>query len=461
VSAASQGMPASPEVERFVLGCILLDAQKVFPQVSLQLQPDDFSREDHRRIYQRMCDLYIREEAIDRITVYQELERHKEAKQIGGLSYLVSLDDGLPALPNIDSYVRILKQKSSLRKILWACQNLTNRAMLGDPVEDIVLVGQETFSRIAARGSGRMRVADVPPVSSFGTAEIEYLCYPVLPKGTVVALTGDAGSGKSTLATSWARDVDVPVLFLDRENPITAIRDRLERVRLAPDTPRLRFWGAWCVEEAPMPDAPEVVEWVRLCDRAPLVIVDSLAAFHGGDQNDAGEMRTFMHRCRRLADLGATVIIIHHDGKSETAKDYRGSSDFKASIDCGFHVSNFSDAGGLGTLVLRPFKMRMGVCGEVTYTYADGHCLRRDSAGDDEQTVSAQLIALLRKNPGIAAKPFEDLAAERGLGRNRARAFIHDGVLSGAIRRDTGAKNVKRHSLADPELGSSLPPHPL
>ena len=214
--------------------------------------------------------------------------------------------------------------------------------------------------------------------------------------------------------TAWARDVVVPVLFLDRENPVSVIIDRLDRLGFA-DCPRLRFWGGWLPEEAPLPDSAVITEWVRSCDPRPLVVVDSLVAFHGGDPNDASACRGFMHRCRRLADLGATVVVIHHDGKSETAKDFRGSSDFKAAIDLGFHVSNFGSDGRLDKLVLRPFKQRIQVGAEISYEYAQGRLLRGEAA-ETRQTLSEQLMVLLRLNPGVTARKFEALANERNLG---------------------------------------------
>lgn len=295
----------------------------------------------------------------------------------------------------------------------------------------------------------KLRIVDLPSVRACNGIAIEYLLDPILPKGAVVALTGDSASGKSTLATAWARDAEGPVLFLDRENPLSVIADRLDRLGF-PDSPRLRFWGGWCDQEAPLPDAPAVIEWVKTCGANPLIVVDSLAAFHGGDENSAGEMRTFLNRARLVANTGATVVIIHHNGKSETAKDYRGSSDFKAGIDCGFHVSNFGDDGRLGTLVLRPFKMRMGVCGEISYEYASGRFTRGERE-EARQTINEQLTALLRLNPGVGAKRFEDLAAERGLGRNRARTFLNDGVLSRAIKREAGSGKLKRHYLPGTE----------
>ena len=76
-------------------------------------------------------------------------------------------------------------------------------------------------------------------------------------------------------------------------------------------------------------------------------------------------MRAFMNQCRKLADLGATVAVVHHDGKADSARDYRGSSDFKAAIDGGFHVTNFGENGLLDKLVLRCFKSRFGFAGEL------------------------------------------------------------------------------------------------
>jgi hypothetical protein len=447
-------LPNNLEVERFVLGSILLD-DVAYPTAAAALSLDDFFLEKHRRIWRRMGDIAGRGEHIDRVTIAEELQRHGELGQ-DDLGYLVSLDDGLPRVPNLDSYIRILQDKAARRRVMFACANLSDRcALAGEDIEGIVEAGQNLFAGIGARkGQQYHSISDIPSVRDCGAGEIEYIREPELPKGAVVALTGDSGSGKSTLVTAWGRDAAVPVLFLDRENPLSAIADRLERLGIE-DGPDFLVWGGWLAEEAPQPDAAVVRDWVKTCEPRPLVVVDSLAAFHGGDQNDAGEMRTFMHKCRRLADLGATVVVIHHDGKAETAKDYRGSSDFKAAIDTGFHVSNFSADSLLDKLVLRPFKARFGVVGELSYQYAGGQFIRGD-AGEARQTVSEKLTALLRQYPGVNSKRFADLAIERGMARNQARVFLNDGVLSGAIHRETSLKNLKRYFLAGTEKQNQL-----
>jgi hypothetical protein len=310
MSARELPLPCSIDAERFVLGSILLD--DVMFASAVTLAPDYFSLEKHRRIWRCIGDLHARGERIDRVTVAEELQRHGELEACDGLSYLVSLDDGLPRLPSIDSYIRILAERAAQRRIIFACHNLANRATCGDPSAEIAEQAQELFAGIATgQPSQQYRaVNELPSLRDCGAGAVEYLHEPELVKGSVTALSGDAGSGKSTLATAWSRDAwrnqAIPTLILDRENPLAVICNRLERLGIE-DGPHFRIWGGWLPQEAPQPDAPIVIDWVKLCEPKPLVVVDSLAAFHGGDQNDAGEMRAFMHRCRRLADLGATV----------------------------------------------------------------------------------------------------------------------------------------------------------
>jgi hypothetical protein len=236
-------------------------------------------------------------------------------------------------------------------------------------------------------------------------------------------------------------------LFLDRENPISVVMDRFERLEMS-DGPTLTYWGGWHEMEAPAPGSPIVVDWVKSCEPRPLVIVDSLVAFHGGNENDAGEMRAFMDQCRKLADLGATATVLHHDGKAESAKDYRGSSDFKASVDQAFHVSNYGDDRLLDKMVLRCYKSRFGLTGQLQYRYAGGKCLLDEDRAAVSRTNAEQLTALLRCNPGIHTTAFESLAEKNNVCRNRARDFLNTGVLANEIRMESGGKNKKLYFLA-------------
>ncbi len=140
--ALEKGLPSSLDAERFVLGSVLLDSE-LYLQAAGALEPGDFSLESHRRIFARMAEVQERGEKIDRVTLANELMRHNQLESCGGLSYLVSLDDGLPQLPNVDSYVRIVKEKSVLRRIIMVSQQLMDKALIGEESPDEILSSAE------------------------------------------------------------------------------------------------------------------------------------------------------------------------------------------------------------------------------------------------------------------------------------------------------------------------------
>ena len=154
VNPLEKGLPANLDAERFVLGSILLD-DAMYVQAAGALEADDFTLEKHRRIFRRMGELQERGEKIDRITIANELMKFNELEACDGLTYLVSLDDGLPHIPNLDSYIRIVKDKAILRRIITAAQSMMNRCLLGEEEADEILAGaEETLLRL---GETRVR----------------------------------------------------------------------------------------------------------------------------------------------------------------------------------------------------------------------------------------------------------------------------------------------------------------
>jgi replicative DNA helicase len=140
--AYEKGLPANLDAERFVLGSILLN-DSVYLQVAGAIEPDDFSLEKHRRIFARMKDLYDRSERIDRVTVANELMKQGQLESVDGLSYVVSLDEGLPEIANLESYIRIVKDKATLRKLIFAAQKVINKCLLGEAEPDEILSNAE------------------------------------------------------------------------------------------------------------------------------------------------------------------------------------------------------------------------------------------------------------------------------------------------------------------------------
>src|SRR5215469_12966341 len=140
--AFEKGLPSNPDAERYVLGSILLN-DSAYLQAAGALEPDDFSLEKHRRIFARMKDLYDRGSRIDRITLADELMKQGQLESVDGLSYLISLDDGLPELANIEGYIRIVKDKAILRKLIFSAQSVINRCLIGEEEPYKILAATE------------------------------------------------------------------------------------------------------------------------------------------------------------------------------------------------------------------------------------------------------------------------------------------------------------------------------
>jgi hypothetical protein len=161
----SDGLPVNIDTERFVLGCILLDAEAYLPSVKAALAPIDFSLEKHRIIYRRALDVDHRGQKVDRVTVAEELTRHNELVSVGGLSYLVTLDDGLPQIPRIDSYVEIIKDKSVRRRIIDGADAITKRALIQtEDTRSVIAAAAEFFRGL---GESDQKTETVPSTPTY------------------------------------------------------------------------------------------------------------------------------------------------------------------------------------------------------------------------------------------------------------------------------------------------------
>ncbi len=294
--------------------------------------------------------------------------------------------------------------------------------------------------------------SDIKPMSTFGEAEVNCVIDGLLIEGTLNLITSESGDGKTTLVSEMAYRVSMgqpfagrptskrPVLVLDRENPRAAMLAMFGRLAIS-EHDDFRVWGGWQPEDPPSPDASLILCWIAACDPRPLIILDSLVAFHPGAENDATETRAFLHRLRKLASLGGTVVVLHHVGKSESSRNYRGSSDIPAAIDLGLRISNHSEVSGrLGRLEVKAFKDRFGLFTQTEFTYVDGGFYEVHAA---HETNTDRLIELLKRNPGTQKTAFSDLAKAAGLGRNRAKNFLESFARRGAIHVETGAHNAR------------------
>ena len=108
--------PHDLEAEQAILGSMLTDRDAVISAIET-LKDEDFYREDNKAIYRSILNLYNRSEPIDIITVKAELESIGQFEKIGGLEYLAELPDRVPTTANANKYIKIVEEKSCIKKI--------------------------------------------------------------------------------------------------------------------------------------------------------------------------------------------------------------------------------------------------------------------------------------------------------------------------------------------------------
>lgn len=156
MAAVERIPPQNLEAEQSVLGAVLLDREAA-ERCSELLKPEDFYREPHRRIFAAVVELVARREAVDVITVAEELGRAGHLEAVGGLTYLSDLTAAVPATANAPHYARIVADKAVLRELLRAASEIAESVYAGDEDPDAVVDAAEArIFRIAeARRGGR------------------------------------------------------------------------------------------------------------------------------------------------------------------------------------------------------------------------------------------------------------------------------------------------------------------
>jgi replicative DNA helicase len=224
---ADAGLPANIDAEKTILGAILLD-NAAHAEASERLEPDDFSLDSHRRIYQRMTELINSERAVDIVTLANELARYKEVEAVGGVAYLASLTEGLPRRPVIEEYIRIVKDKSLLRKLMLICSAAIARAAeQSDTALDVLGDAEQRLLEVSEKGvTNGLQPIDQIVADSFGTIDNLYknsreiTGLPThlvdldrttsgLQKGELIIIAARPSMGKTALAINIAQNAAV------------------------------------------------------------------------------------------------------------------------------------------------------------------------------------------------------------------------------------------------------------
>ena len=185
------------------------------------------------------------------------------------------------------------------------------------------------------------------PRSSLGIQEPDWLIKGIIEKGTLAAIVGESGSGKSFLAldlacciatgTNWhGRAVncgDVCYLAGEGKGGLARRIGAWENYYSSKQVPL--FISSRSIDLGDSRDQlPKVRHALRSLDRPPaLIIIDTLARHHTGDENSATEMSSFIGNLDQLREeFNAAVVVVHHSGK-DPSRGARGSSAFRAALD--------------------------------------------------------------------------------------------------------------------------------
>ena len=160
-------LPHNLEAEKCVLGAILINNQ-AFNQAAEVIDSHDFFRDAHRRIFEKMVGLSDRSEPIDLVTLKDELSRSGELDEVGGPAYISALTDGVPRSANVEYYAKIVKEKSTLRRLIQSSNEILTRAYEAEEDPDELLdQAERAIFQIAEH---RLRAGFVPLSELVGTS---------------------------------------------------------------------------------------------------------------------------------------------------------------------------------------------------------------------------------------------------------------------------------------------------
>lgn len=309
--------PQNIEAEQSVLGCILLDKDSVVKIADI-VRIEDFYREDHQKIFSAILELFEKRTPIDLVTLTDCLEKKKQLKDVGGVSYLTTLANIVPSSAHIVSYAEIVHNKATLRRLISAATAITSLGFLEEEDVETVLdkaeseifaVSQkftkqyfvpvksilaDTFDRIDDLHKHKGKLRGVPT----GFKELDSILAGLQPSDLII-LAARPSIGKTSLALNIAQYAagkeKIPVGIFSLEQSKEQLVDRLICSEAAVDSWKLRTGN---LNED---DFPRVGYAMNVLSEAPIFIDDSPLL-------NVMELRTKARRLQSEHGLGLIII---------------------------------------------------------------------------------------------------------------------------------------------------------
>ena len=312
--------PNSIEAEQSLLGGLMLDHTS-WDKIADVVTADDFYRKDHRLIFSAIATLAEGANPCDVVTVSECLENRGELDNAGGLEYLAALANETPGAANARAYARILRERSMLRSLITAGNEISGAAFTteGRSAAEIVDEAERLVFEIAesgARGKVGFRAlkqilpdavdridilhqseGDITGIST-GYTEFDKLTAGLQP-GDLVVIAGRPSMGKTALALNIAENAaigaKIPTAIYSMEMPAQQLAFRMISSLGRVDQTHLR------TGKFPDEDWSRINTAVQLMSDAPLYIDDSAAL-------SPTEIRARARRLQRENGLGLIVV---------------------------------------------------------------------------------------------------------------------------------------------------------
>ncbi|MCL5669992.1 MAG: replicative DNA helicase [Acidobacteria bacterium] len=320
-TVSEKAFPHNLEAERALLGFHLLD-NGVLNQALEFIDQNDFFSDAHRTTFEKMVYLSEKNRTIDLVTLCEELSREGLLEKVGGAGYVAALTDGIPigVSASVAEYSRIIKEKSLVRRLINASNNVISRCFEGvDDPETLIDLAQSQVFDIAEQKvqSGFLDIHQIVK-SSFGTIdvlldrghrvtgvetgfiELDNMTSGFQP-GELIIIAARPSLGKTALALNIAAHASVEsgkkvgVFSLEMSKESLAIRLLCSEARI--DSHKLR--SGFTTRD----DWPKMTKALGRLAEAPLYIEDTPAL----------SIMQIRAKARRLkADKGLDLLIIDY-----------------------------------------------------------------------------------------------------------------------------------------------------
>jgi DnaB-like helicase N terminal domain/AAA domain len=324
-------LPHNLEAERSILGAILLDQHALNAAVQ-KLRSKDFFLEQHRRIFERMVQLGEKQQAIDTVTLMDDLKRRDELEAAGGVAYLSQLADGLPRGTNVPFYAEIVASRALRRRLIHFADNLYEAGFDdSQPICELLAQAATQIAQVRERAqltAARSWREKFHTVSELPDGDNVFLIDRILPEG-ITFLGALSGVGKTWLALGMARALtkgekflglwDVPeptdVVYLCPEMSAKTFKRRCQRFGI-----RERFYCQTIADGAPL-DLTDSLLTAAVRELRPVVFLDTAIRFSNAeDENSAAENQELARSIFSLLYDGARAVVCLHHRAKDTAR---------------------------------------------------------------------------------------------------------------------------------------------